>query len=163
MYARVMRLPFVLIVENNQFAYSTPLAKQHASARISDRAAGYGIPGKTIDGTDVEAVYGTCRDAVDRARRGDGPTLIESVTMRMHGHSASDDASYVPPALLERWKKKDPVDAYEQRLVGEGLMTRADIEALDARISGEIEKALSEAESSPPPDPAGAAEGVYAP
>ncbi len=79
--------------------------------RLSDRAAGYGIPGVTVDGTDVLAVYDVCRTAVERARRGEGPTLIESVTMRMHGHSASDDASYVPRALLDEWKEKDPAGA----------------------------------------------------
>ena len=99
--AAVMRLPFVLVIENNQYAYSTPTAKQFAAQKLSDRALGYGIPGTTIDGTNVTLVYETCAQAVERARRGDGPTLIETITMRMHGHSASDDASYVPSAMLE--------------------------------------------------------------
>jgi TPP-dependent pyruvate/acetoin dehydrogenase alpha subunit len=161
--AAVMKLPVVLIIENNQFAFSTPLASQHAARRLSDRAAGYGIPGVTIDGTDVELVYAVCREAVGRARRGEGPTLIESVTMRMHGHSASDDASYVPAEMIERWKEKDPVALYERRLLEEGVMTTVDLEAVAARIHREIEAAVAEAESAPPPDPAGAAEGVFAP
>ena len=99
--AAVMKLPFVLIIENNQFAYSTPTSKQFAAQKLSDRALGYGIPGYTIDGTNIVKVYETCKEAVDHARRGGGPTLIESVTMRMHGHSASDDASYVPKEMIE--------------------------------------------------------------
>jgi TPP-dependent pyruvate/acetoin dehydrogenase alpha subunit len=94
--AAVMQLPFVLIIENNQFAYSTPNAAEFRGERLSDRAAGYGIPGVTIDGTDVELVYDRCREAVERARSGGGPSIIETQTMRMQGHSASDDASYVP-------------------------------------------------------------------
>ena len=105
----VMKLPLVLIVENNQFAYSTPIAKQFIVEKVSDRAIGYGIPGFTIDGTDIDEVYAVCKQAVERARRGDGPTLIESVTMRMHGHSVNDGAEYVPKKLLDDWKKKDPL------------------------------------------------------
>jgi TPP-dependent pyruvate/acetoin dehydrogenase alpha subunit len=160
--AAVMKLPFVLIVENNQFAYSTPVAKQHAAARIADRAAGYGIPGVTIDGTDVLEVYRVTREAVDRARRGEGPTLIESVTMRMQGHSASDDASYVPPGLLEQWKEKDPIALFERKLEALGVLTpgiRADAEK---RIADEIAHAVHVALESPSPEGRDALEGVYA-
>ncbi len=122
--AAVMRLPFVLIIENNQFAYSTPVRKQFARRQASQTAAaGYGIPGVTVDGTDVLAVYAACRARGRAGADGGGPTLIESVTMRMHGHSASDDASYVPPALLEEWKKKDPSPGSSRRCWNDGLLT----------------------------------------
>jgi TPP-dependent pyruvate/acetoin dehydrogenase alpha subunit len=160
--AAVMKLPFVLIVENNQFAYSTPVAKQHAAARISDRAAGYGIPGVTIDGTDTLGVYETTRAAVERARRGDGPTLIESVTMRMQGHSASDDASYVPPALLEEWKSKDPILRFEQQLEADGVMTPAVRSGIEVRINDGIAHAMHMALEDPSPDGSEALKGVYA-
>lgn len=161
--AAVMKLPFVLIIENNQYAYSTPVARQHAAAKISDRAAGYGIPGVTIDGTDVELVYETTQAAVERARRGEGPTLIESVTMRMHGHSASDDASYVPGEILDRWRDKDPVLQYERRLLSLKVLTSEEQKAVGLRIHSEIEEALHAAMEDPYPAPEDATEGVYAP
>ena len=161
--AAVMKLPFVLIVENNQFAYSTPVAKQHAAARIADRAAGYGIPGVTIDGTDLLAVVAATRTAVERARRGDGPTLIESVTMRMQGHSASDDASYVPPALLEEWKAKDPVVLYDRLLESKGILTAPIRENIEKRITEGIAHAVRVALEDPSPDASEALEGVFAP
>jgi TPP-dependent pyruvate/acetoin dehydrogenase alpha subunit len=161
--AAVMKLPFVLIIENNQFAYSTPTARQHAAERLSDRGAGYGIPGVTVDGTDVLAVYDVCRTAIARARRGDGPTLIESVSMRMHGHSASDDASYVPRALLEAWKEKDPVERYARVLTGEGILDDRRAEETKERIDREIEEAVASAMTDPVPAAEDAAEGVYSP
>ena len=161
--AAVMKLPFVLIIENNQFAYSTPSPKQFAAARLSDRASGYGIPGVTVDGTDVLAVYAACRAAVDRARRGQGPSLIESVTMRLHGHSASDDASYVPNQMLEEWKAKDPVMLFEQRLLADGVLTKEMIRDTGEKVTREVEEAANAAEHQPYPDAAGAGEGVYAP
>jgi TPP-dependent pyruvate/acetoin dehydrogenase alpha subunit len=160
--AAVMRLPFVLILENNQYAYSTPLAKQHASSRLSDRALGYGMHGETVDGTDVIAVVAACRAAVDRARRGEGPSLIESVTMRMQGHSASDDASYVPQAMLEAWAARDPITRFETRLTEEGILNDLQKREIEDTIHREIEEAIYAAEASPHPDPSEAGEGVYA-
>jgi TPP-dependent pyruvate/acetoin dehydrogenase alpha subunit len=160
--AAVMKLPFVLIVENNQFAYSTPVAQQHAAERISDRAAGYGIPGVTIDGTDILGVYEATRTAVERARRGEGPTLIESVTMRMQGHSASDDASYVPAGLLEEWKGKDPIVRFEQTLEAAGVLTSAGRAGIGSRINDEIAHAVQVALEAPSPEANDAFEGVYA-
>ena len=161
--AAVMKLPFVLIVENNQFAYSTPVARQHAAERISDRASGYGIPGCTIDGTDVLQVFETTRMAVERARRGEGPTLIESATMRMHGHSASDDASYVPADLLESWRSKDPLTRFEQLLITHHALTPAERESTEQRIHAGIEEAVHAAMEDPAPSPENATEGVFAP
>ena len=161
--AAVMKLPFILIIENNQFAYSTPTSKQHAADRLSDRGAGYGIPGVTVDGTDVLAVYEVCRTAFKRARRGEGPTLIESVSMRMHDHSASDDASYVPRALLDGWKAKDPLERYTRVLTEEGILDVVRAAETGVRIDREIEEAMTAAMTDPNPAPEDAAEGVFAP
>jgi len=161
--AAVMKLPLLLIIENNQYAYSTPVAKQSAAARFSDRASGYGIPGLTIDGTDVIAVYDACKEAVDRARGGGGPTLIESVTMRLHGHSASDDASYVPKELMDRWKQKDPLPGFERALLAERILDEEGRRALEEKIRREIAEAVRGAEASPSPEGPEAAEGVFAP
>jgi TPP-dependent pyruvate/acetoin dehydrogenase alpha subunit len=161
--AAVMRLPLILIIENNQFAYSTPNEKQFAAQKLSDRAIGYGIPGVTIDGTDVVKVYETCRQAVDRARRGEGPTIIESVTMRMHGHSASDDAAYVPPGMIEDWKRKDPVERFEKILWSDRVLNEANKKQMEETIAAAIEEAASYAEARPYPSGEQAAEGVFAP
>jgi TPP-dependent pyruvate/acetoin dehydrogenase alpha subunit len=161
--AAVLRLPLVLIIENNQYAYSTPNAKQFAAAHLADRAAGYGIPGVTVDGTDVLEVHRVCREAVERARAGGGPTLIESVTKRMQGHSASDDAAYVPPSMLEEWGAKDPLGRYEWVLRDAGVLDDGRVREMDARIAHEIEEAVEQALHAPSPDGADAAAGVYAP
>ncbi len=160
--ASVMKLPLVLIIENNQFAYSTPVAKQKAMEKYSDRAIGYGIPGYTIDGTDLELVYNTCKTAVERARAGEGPTLIESVTMRMHGHSAHDGAEYVPKALIEEWKKKDPVMRIEKVLTEKNILTQKIKEEYEKRVIAELEDATQFAVDSPYPPAVDAAVGVYA-
>ncbi len=160
--ASVMKLPFVLIIENNQFAYSTPNNKQFAAEKLSDRGLGYGIPGFTIDGTDVELVYDTCRNAVERARSGEGPTLIETVTMRMHGHSLSDDASYVPKGMVEEWKKKDPLDLYEKKLMDLAILDEAKKGELREKFVAEIQEAVDYAVSRPYPPAEAAAEGVFA-
>ncbi|MGA7162115.1 MAG: thiamine pyrophosphate-dependent dehydrogenase E1 component subunit alpha [Bacteroidota bacterium] len=158
----VMKLPLVLIVENNQFAYSTPIAKQFIADKLSDRAIGYGIPGFTIDGTDVNAVYAVCMQAVERARRGEGPTLIESVTMRMHGHSVNDGAEYVPKKLLEEWKKKDPLMKIEKQLLDKKILTEAIRSDVGRKIAADLDEATQFALGSPLPPAEDAAVGVFA-
>ncbi|MDP1675968.1 MAG: thiamine pyrophosphate-dependent dehydrogenase E1 component subunit alpha [Bacteroidota bacterium] len=160
--ASVMKLPLVLIIENNQFAYSTPVAKQKMMEKYSDRAMGYGIPGFTIDGTDIDQIYSTCKQAVERARRGEGPTLIESVTMRMHGHSAHDGAEYVPKTLLAEWKKKDPVQRIEKLLIDKKILTSKLKEDYEKRLFAELEDATQFAVDSPFPPGEEAAVGVFA-
>lgn len=160
--ASVMKLPLILIIENNQFAYSTPVAKQKAAEKYSDRAIGYGIPGFTIDGTNIEEVYATCKTAVERARNGEGPTLIESVTMRMHGHSAHDGADYVPKQLLEEWKKKDPVERIEKLLSEKKILTEKIKKEFHDKVNAELEDAIQFAVESPYPNGEEAAIGVYA-
>ncbi len=160
--AAVMSLPFVLLIENNQFAYSTPSSKQYVAQKLSDRALGYGIPGFTVDGTDVMKVYDVCQKAVDRARRGEGPTLIETVTMRMQGHSASDDASYVPKGMVEEWKKKDPIEKFEKILLNDRVLNETLQKQIREKINAEIEEAMNFAVESPYAPGEDAAEGVYA-
>jgi pyruvate dehydrogenase E1 component alpha subunit len=161
--AAVLRVPVVFVCNNNQFAYSTPLGRQTLVPDIAVRAAGYGIPGVTVDGNDVLAVYRAAREAVERARRGEGPTLIECKTMRIRGHSEHDDASYVPKELLEAWRDKDPVRLYEARLQGWGVLDELGIADVTRRIVDELEAALVWAEASPFPDPNDVEQGVYSP
>jgi TPP-dependent pyruvate/acetoin dehydrogenase alpha subunit len=158
----VMKLPLVLIVENNQFAYSTPVSKQFVAEHLSDRAVGYGIPGVLVDGTDVEKVYAASKRAVERARAGHGPTLIESVTMRMEGHSAHDSAEYVPSGLLDEWQKKDPVLNIEKRLAGRRLLTAEAKTTAEEKIAAEINDAIQFALESPYPPAESAGIGVFA-
>ncbi len=160
-FAGVFQLPVVLIAENNQYAYSTPTSRQFAVQDIADRAAGYGFPGVVVDGNDVLAVYEAAKAAVERARRGEGPTLIECKTMRMRGHAAHDNAEYVPPELLEEWEQKDPIHRYEQALQERGILTPATQKEIDERITADVEEAQSFAEHSPLPDPADLQKGVY--
>jgi pyruvate dehydrogenase E1 component alpha subunit len=159
--AAVLRVPVVFVCNNNQFAYSTPLGRQTRVPDIAVRAAGYGIPGVTVDGTDVVAVYEAVREAVERARSGEGPSLIECKTLRVRGHSEHDDASYVPKALLEEWRAKDPIGRYERRLRDWGTLDDEKDAEIGKRISVELEAAIAWAEASPFPDPAEVEDGVY--
>ncbi len=161
-FAAVQKAPFVLVLENNQYAYSTPNRLQYACAKLSDRALGYGMPGFQIDGTNVLEVYETCYRAVQRARAGEGPTLIETLTMRMRGHSEHDDHKYVPPEMLEQWKTKDPIGRFESFLLEKGLLTDVSLAEMNAKVEAEIDEAVAYAETSPEPEPHTAAEGVYA-
>jgi len=160
--ASVARLPIVYICNNNQYAYSTPLHRQMAIANVADRAVNYGIPGWIVDGNDVLEVYRATLEAAERARRGEGPTLIECKTFRMTGHSAHDDASYVPPELFEQWKAKDPILRLSRFLIEQGVMTDEDIKVLDERVTTEVDEAVAWAEQSPYPAPSECLEGLYA-
>jgi pyruvate dehydrogenase E1 component alpha subunit len=155
--AGVARLPVVFILENNQFAYSTPNAGEFAADPVV-RAQGYGFPGVKVDGNDVEAVFFAAAEACERARSGQGATLIEAVTMRMHGHGAHDDMKYVPQEMVEEWAARDPIERYEQKLRAAGIdvdSVRSDAKQL---VDDETEWALAQ----PMPDPAGAEDGVFA-
>jgi len=143
-FAAVRKAPFVLIIENNQYAYSTPTNEEYACEKLSDRAIGYGIFGETIDGTDVERVYEATFHAVERARRGEGPSLIEAICMRMRGHAEHDNASYVPRELLEYWKKRDPLLRYQRFLVENGILAEADIQRMRQEIEAETVRVLDE-------------------
>ena len=161
-FAAVQRCPLVVIVENNGYAYSTPLSKQTAARELKDKALAYGIPGEQADGNDVLATYAVTKRAVDRARRGEGVTLIELITYRRKGHAEHDNQSYVPPGEIERWEKEnDPIDRYIATLTADGVAP-AELLAIDARVQTEIDAATDEAERSPAPDPLDALVGVYA-
>lgn len=160
--AAVRNAPVVVIVENNQYAYSTPLREQMRNPDIAERAAGYGMPGVTVDGNDVEAVYAATQEAVDRARSGGGPTLIEAKTMRMLGHAIHDGAEYVPPELLAEWAARDPVEAWEREIVARGHADAEEIAEIKHRCEVEVQEAIDFAEASPLPDPATVEQGVYA-
>jgi pyruvate dehydrogenase E1 component alpha subunit len=155
-WAGVQKLPVIFVLENNQYAYSTPLDKQFAVDPVQ-RAAAYGFAGVTVDGNDVEAMFEAAREARERALEGGGPTLIEAVTMRMHGHAAHDDMKYVPKEQVEEWRAKDPIDRQVQRLSALGV----DIDALRSEVASEIDAATEEALQSPMPDPADATSGVF--
>jgi pyruvate dehydrogenase E1 component alpha subunit len=161
-FASVMKLPVVFICHNNQFAYSTPLQKQMAVENIADRATAYGMPGIVVDGNDVLAVRAAVAHAASRARQGEGPSLVEGKTMRMRGHAEHDDASYVPPALLEEWRKRDPIDRFDAYLREQKILDDITAKEIGERLSKEIEEAVSFAESSPFPDGKDLLEGVYA-
>lgn len=160
-FASVIKAPAVFICENNQFAYSTPTGQQFAVENLADRAAGYGIPGVVVDGNDLLAVYEATRQAIDRARRGAGPTLIEAKTMRMRGHAAHDDASYVPEDLLSEWEHKDPIHRFEKRLRDQGLLSDALAGEIAQRVTEQVDDATAFAETSPYPDGSEALEGLF--
>jgi len=155
-------LPVVFVCDNNQFAYSTPTHLEYACERLADRAAGYGFDGVTVDGTDLLAVYRAARRAIDQARGGGGPALIESVTLRMEGHAVHDDASYVPKQLLEAWAQADPVERFGLWLREHESFTDEEEAALNEDVKKLLREAVEQAEASPLPDPATLAEGVYA-
>jgi TPP-dependent pyruvate/acetoin dehydrogenase alpha subunit len=159
--ACVQKAPFVLIVENNKWAYSTPTHKQTANTRFVDRARAYGCFGEQVDGNDVLAVYEVTRRAIARARDGHGPTLIEADTMRMRGHAEHDDMKYVPREVLEAWTARDPIARYERQLVESGRASASDLEAVVKQLETSLAEDLAWAEAAPFPDPAGQRSGVY--
>jgi TPP-dependent pyruvate/acetoin dehydrogenase alpha subunit len=162
-FAAVQRLPLVVIVENNGYAYSTPVEKQTAARQFVDKAIGYGIPGAQADGNDVLAVYDVTKQAVDRARAGGGVTLIELMTYRRKGHAEHDNQSYVPAGEIDRWAaENDPLDRYLGVMRDSLGATDAEIAAIDARVAAEVDAATDEAERSPAPQPLDALVGVYA-
>jgi TPP-dependent pyruvate/acetoin dehydrogenase alpha subunit len=160
--AGVRQLPVVFVCDNNQWAYSTPTHFEYACERLADRATAYGFEGVRVDGTDVLAVHAAAKRAIEQARAGGGPTLIESLTLRMEGHAVHDDASYVPRAMLTAWAESDPLDRYRTWLAEHAGFGDADDRELLEAVKAEMDEALRRAEASPLPDAAGVADGVYA-
>jgi TPP-dependent pyruvate/acetoin dehydrogenase alpha subunit len=153
-FAAVQRLGVVVIVENNLWGYSTPSDRQFRVKDLAERSIAYGIPGVIVDGTDPCQVYDATRDACERARRGEGPTLIEAKMMRMKGHAMHDAAQYVPRPLYEYWLKRDPLERFRQYLVErKQWLTSDEDEKLVAEVDAYVESERAQVEASPMPSP----------
>ncbi len=161
-FAGVRRLPVVFICDNNQWAYSTPTHLGFAVEHLADRAAAYGFEGVVVDGTDVLAVYRETKQAIEKARAGGGPTLIESLTLRMEGHAVHDDAFYVPKELFETWAERDPVERYRRWLRENADMSDSEEDEITSGAKRILSEAIEKAEGSPLPDPATLVDGVFA-
>jgi len=159
--AAQQRAALVLVLENNQWAYSTPVARQSPVRDLAERARGYGIQSRIVDGNDVLAVYDTTKGAVEEARAGRGPVLIEVKTMRMKGHAQHDPAEYVPKEMFEYWKARDPLTLFEKYLAENKIWDGKTKSEIDARIERELDVEQKFAEESPLPPPELAAQGVY--
>jgi pyruvate dehydrogenase E1 component alpha subunit len=160
--AAIWTLPVVFVCENNQYAMSMPARRAMRVERVSDRAAAYGMPGVTVDGMDVLAVHEAAASAVERARAGGGPTLLECVTYRYKGHSKSDRQRYRGRDEVEAWRARDPIARLRARLADAGALDEAEANRLAAEAAAVIEDALRFAEAQPEPDPATLLEDVYA-
>jgi pyruvate dehydrogenase E1 component alpha subunit len=160
--AAIWKLPVVYVCENNQYAMSFSVKRAFAIEHISDRAAAYGMPGVTVDGNDLLAVYEAVHAAQERARAGGGPSLIENVTYRWRGHSKSDANRYRTQDEIEAWKAKCPILRFRALLIEGGTLTKADADRVERDAYAAIEAAVAFAEASPEPDVATLTEGVYA-
>ncbi len=160
--AAIWKLPVVYVCENNQYAMSMSVKRAFPVENIADRAVAYGIPGVAVDGNDVLAVYAAVAEAVERARSGQGPSLIECKTYRWKGHSKSDQERYRTREEVAAWKKKDPIVRFESDLIQKGVIAHEDADAIKQAAHASIEEALAFAEASPEPKLEEIAEGVYA-
>ena len=155
-------LPVVWVVNNNQFAYSTPNPLEFKVPTVAERAVAFGIPGIRVDGGDVLAVYEAAREAIERARAGGGPSLIESVSLRWRGHAGHDPAKYMAPELLEEYMTHhDPVKNFEEWLLSEGVLTKDDIDDVQTQVEAEFTAAYDFAQASPFPEPGDALKGGW--
>lgn len=160
--AACFKLPAIFLIENNQFAESTCISRTCKVNNIADRAAAYGIPGVTVDGNDVLAVYEAVSEAAARARKGDGPTIVETMTYRHHGHFEGDPCNYQPDAEMAKWKAKDPIVLFRKKLIEMGTASEDELKKVEQEIADEIEAAVKFAEESPTPAPEETLEDVYA-
>src|SRR2546422_9175774 len=161
-FAGTRKLPVVFVCDNNQWAYSTPTHLEYATEHVADRAEAYGFEGIVVDGTDVLAVYREAKRAIEKARSGGGPTLIESVTQRMEGHAVHDDAFYVPQEMFEEGAKADPIERFRTWLRENADMSDEEEDEISAEVKKTLNDALKRAEESPLPDVSTLTEGVYA-
>jgi pyruvate dehydrogenase E1 component alpha subunit/2-oxoisovalerate dehydrogenase E1 component alpha subunit len=160
-FAAVQKAPFVLVLENNQWAYSTPVGRQVPLENLADRAKAYGIDSYTVDGNDVVAVYTTAKEAVERARKGQGPILLEVKTFRRMGHAQHDPAEYVPKEMRAYWEARDPIALYEKYLLHEGLLDDKGKKGIEQKMEMLLAKERDFAEKSPMPPAEFATQGVY--
>ena len=164
-FASVKKLPIVYVCINNQWAEFTSAADGVAAKNIADRAQGYNIPGVIVDGNDALAVYEAVQEAIDRARKGEGPSLVECKTYRMGGHTVSDKTLYMPKEQTENWKKKDPIKRFREHLIVKSILTEQEADKLVQDTVAEVEESLQKAIDSPRPsrDKEFALSEVYAP
>jgi pyruvate dehydrogenase E1 component alpha subunit len=160
--AGVRKLPVVFVCDNNQWAYSTPTYLEYATEHVADRAEAYGFEGVVVDGNDVLAVYREAKRAVEKARQGGGPTLVECLTLRMEGHAVHDDAFYVPKDMFERWAANDPIERFRSWLREHADLTDEQEDEISAGVKKLLNEALQRAEESPTPDPSTLRDGVFA-
>jgi pyruvate dehydrogenase E1 component alpha subunit len=160
--AAIWKIPVIFICENNLYAMGTRQSNVMLLEDIANRAVAYGIPGVTVDGNDVLAVYGAVHEAVERARKDEGPTLVECKTYRHMGHSRIDPAKYRPQEEVEEWLRKDPIEQLKRKLMETEVMTEAEIQQVERDVSEEIEEAVKYAMDSSYPAPEEALEDVYA-
>ncbi len=160
--AAIWRLPVVFVCENNQYGMSMSVKRAYATERISDRAAGYGMPGATVDGQDLDAVNAAASEAIERARSGEGPTLLEALTYRYLGHSKSDANLYRTREEIAVWREKDPILRFARALEEEGTLPEDGFRALDEEARKTIDNALEKAQREAEPEPESALEDVYA-
>ena len=160
--AALWRLPVIFVCQNNLYAEHTSFAASTRVEKISSRAAGYGMPGVTVDGNDPDEMYGAAKVAIDRARAGEGPTLIEAMTFRFNGHLIGDAAGYIPKAEIEAAKAADPVPALRARLIAEAIASEADLAAVEAKFASRIAAAADAAFAADFPDVAELKRDVFA-
>ena len=160
--ASIWKLPVVYVIENNLYGETTHVSYAMNVPNVADRACAYGIPGKIVDGNDVLAVYEAVGEAVARARKGEGPTIVECKTYRWHGHYIGDPETYKSKEEVEEWKKRDPIPRFRKYLIENKVLAEEDANKIDHEISDEIDNAVKFAEESPLPEPEETLEGVYA-
>jgi pyruvate dehydrogenase E1 component alpha subunit len=160
--ASVWKLPVIFVCQNNRYAEHTSFAKGTSIEHVADRAKGYSMPGITVDGNDPLAVYAAAKTAIDRARAGEGPTLIEALTFRFNGHLIGDMGEYIPKAEYQAALAADPYPRYRQRLVDDGHAGAADLDKLEADIKAEVDESVAFAFDSPLTDPSEITRDVYA-
>src|ERR671925_2134692 len=160
--AGTRRLPVVFVCDNNQWAYSTPTHLEYACEHVADRAEAYGFDGVVVDGTDVLAVYREAKRAIEKARGGGGPTLLECLTLRMEGHAVHDDAFYVPKEMFEEWAKRDPIERFRSWLRENADLTDEEEDEISSGVKRLLNDALQRAEESPLPEPSSLTNGVFA-
>lgn len=160
-FASVLKLPIVYLCNNNLYAYSTPLEKQMAVENVADRASAYDMPAEIVDGNDVIAIYEATRRALEHARGGNGPYMIECKTFRISGHSAHDNADYVPDEIKEEWSKRDPILGLQKQMVEKDWASETDFKKMRAGILAEIDEAVDWALEQPYPDPSTVEDNVY--
>jgi acetoin:2,6-dichlorophenolindophenol oxidoreductase subunit alpha len=159
--ASVWDLPVIFVCENNKYGMSNSTEKSMNIENISERAAAYGMPGVTVDGNDVDEVYAATAIAVERARKGEGPTLIECLTYRHKGHSKSDKNLYRTKEEIDEWKTKDPIGRFETKLIEKGVLTEKDVEEITERVRNDVRTAIQDASNAPDSDPAELLSSVY--